>query len=76
MTKILVGMAAAAFWLALSQVSHAERVCGQVCDQGTCVSECVDHPDAGVVIHDHDRYRDDRPGVGLHAPGVDIDVGR
>jgi len=76
MGKIIIGMATAALWFALSQAANAERVCRQVCDNGACVSKCVDHPDAGVVVRDHDRLRDrdDRPGIGFRAPGVDIDV--
>jgi hypothetical protein len=75
MSKVLIGMATAALWFALSHAANAERVCRQVCDHGACVSKCVDHPEAGVIVHDHDRYRDDRPGVGFHAPGVDVEVG-
>jgi hypothetical protein len=77
MRKILVGLAAATMWLALSQASNAERVCRQVCDHGACVSKCVDHPDSGVVVHERDHYRDVHPGPGVdvHGPGVDIDVG-
>jgi hypothetical protein len=76
MSKILIGMATAALWFALSHAANAERVCRQVCDNGTCVSKCVEHPDAGVVVHEHDpSYRDDRPGVGFHAPSVNVDIG-
>jgi hypothetical protein len=77
MSKILVGVAAAALWFALSYAANAERVCRQVCDHGACVSKCVDHPDSDVIVRDHDRYRDDHrgPGVDLHGPGVNIDVG-
>jgi hypothetical protein len=52
MSKILIGIATAAAWFALSHVANAEQVCKQVCDNGTCVSKCVDHPDA-VIIRDH-----------------------
>ena len=77
MGKVLLGVIAAALWFVLSQAANAERVCNQVCNGGTCVSKCVDHFDSGVVIHDRDRYRDERrPGADVHAPGVDIDVGR
>ena len=72
MDKILIGMAAAALWFVFSQAANAESVCKQVCDNGTCVSKCVEHPDADVVIHEHDRG----PGVQLRGPGVDVDVGR
>jgi hypothetical protein len=76
MSKVFIGIVTAAVWFALSQAASAERVCNQVCDGGTCVSKCVEHPDANVVVHDHDRYRDERgPGVDVHAPGVNIDVG-
>jgi hypothetical protein len=78
MSKIFLGIITAALWFVLSQAANAERVCNQVCDGGTCVSKCVDHPDASVIVRDHDQYRDhdDRgPGVDVHAPGVDIGVG-
>jgi hypothetical protein len=77
MSKILIGMAAAALWFVFSQAANAERVCKEVCDSGTCVSRCVQDPDPDVTIREHDQTRDrDRgPGVQLHAPGVDIDVG-
>ena len=76
MSKIFLGIITAALWFVLSQAANAERVCNQVCDNGTCVSKCVDNPDASVIVRDHDQYRDDRgPGVDVHAPGVNIDVG-
>jgi hypothetical protein len=76
MSKVFLGIITAAAWFVLSQAANAEQVCNQVCDGGTCVSKCVDHPDSAVVVHDHDRYRDEhRPGVDVHVPGVNIDVG-
>ncbi|HEX4408019.1 MAG TPA: hypothetical protein VH206_04520 [Xanthobacteraceae bacterium] len=77
MGKILIGVATGAVWFALSHVANAEQVCRQVCDNGTCISKCVDHPDAGVVVHEHDDYyRHDRgPGVDVHVPGVNVDIG-
>jgi hypothetical protein len=39
MTKILIGMATAALWFMLSHAANAERMCHQVCDGGTCVSD-------------------------------------
>ena len=76
MSKIFLGVVTAALWFMLSQAANAERVCNQVCDGGTCVSKCVDHPDTTVIEHDHDRLRDDRgPGFDVHAPGVNVDVG-
>ncbi len=78
MSKIFLGIITAALWFVLSQAANAERVCNQVCNGGTCVSKCVDHPDASVIVRDHDQYRDrdDRgPGVDVHVPGVNVDVG-
>jgi len=75
MSKIFLGVITAALWFMVSQAANAERVCKQVCDGGTCVSKCVDHPDSTVVIHDQDRYRDhDEPGVNVRVPGVDVGV--
>jgi hypothetical protein len=72
MSKILVGMAAAALWFVLSQAVNAERICQQVCDNGTCISRCVDNPDSKPIIPKHDRV----PGVELHVPGADVEVDR
>jgi hypothetical protein len=72
MSKILVGMAAAALWFVLSQAVNAERICQQVCDNGTCISRCVDNPDSKPIIPERDRV----PGVELHVPGADVDVDR
>jgi hypothetical protein len=79
MSKLLIGMATAAVWFALSHAANAEQVCKQVCDGGTCVSKCVDHPDTGVIVREHDENFRDRdrarePGVDIRAPGVGIDV--
>jgi hypothetical protein len=79
MSKILIGVATAALWFALSHVANAEQVCRQVCDGGTCVSKCVDHPDSAVIVHEHDGYyrdHDHGPDVDVHVPGVGIDIGR
>lgn len=80
MSKILIGMAAAALWFVLSQAANAERICKDVCDSGTCVSHCVNNPNGDEMII---RERDPTPGVDVrapgvdvHAPGVDVDVGR
>jgi hypothetical protein len=79
MGKILIGVATAALWFALSHVANAEQVCKQVCDNGTCVSKCVDHPDSQVIVRDHDQYRDEHPagpGVDIQVPGVGVQIGR
>jgi hypothetical protein len=73
MSKILVGMAAAALWFVFSQAANAERICKDVCKDGMCVSRCVNNADGDeTVIREHDRG----PGVEVHAPGVDVDVDR
>jgi len=36
--KILIGVATAAVWFALSHAARAE----QVCDNGTCIAKCMD----------------------------------
>jgi hypothetical protein len=78
MGKFLIGVATAALWFALSHAANAEQVCRQVCDNGTCVSKCVDHPD--VIVRDHDdSYRDHPapgPGVDVQVPGVGVQIGR
>ena len=74
MDKFLLGACAAALWLLLGYAANAERICNQVCDAGTCVSKCVEHPDSDVVVHEH--YDHDEPGVHVGVPGVGIDIGR
>jgi hypothetical protein len=69
MSKILIGIVTAAAWFVLTYAANAERVCRQVCDGGTCVTKCVEH-DSDVRDHGPPP-----PGVGVHVPGVDIDVG-
>jgi hypothetical protein len=79
MTKVLIGVATAALWFVLAHAANAEQVCRQVCDAGTCVSKCVDRPDTTTVIREHEHYRDyddDGPGVGVHVPGVGVEIGR
>ncbi len=77
--KILIGVATAAVWFALSHAASAEQVCRQVCDNGACISRCVDRPDSEGIIRqhndddyyrDHDRGRDSGAGVDIRAPGV------
>jgi hypothetical protein len=76
MSKILLGVITAALWFVLSQAANAERACKQVCDSGKCVSRCVESPDTTAVEHRDHSYHDDRgPGVDIHAPGVNVDVG-
>ena len=80
MGKILIGVATAALWFALSHAANAEQICRQVCDSGTCISRCVDHPDSDVIIrgHDDDYYgdRDRGPDFRVHVPGVALEIGR
>ena len=80
MGKILIGVATAALWFALSHAANAEQICRQVCDNGTCVSRCVDHPDSDLIIRDHDDeyYRDhDRgPDFRVRVPGATVEIGR
>jgi hypothetical protein len=79
MGKILIGVATAALWFALSHVANAEQICRQDCVDGTCVSRCVERSDPGVTVRDHDedyRDRDRRPGVDIRVPGVGVEIGR
>lgn len=72
MSKILIGVATGAVWFALSYAAHAERVCRQVCDNGTCVSKCVEHSDSDVIIRQHDRA----PPADADDPDASDDSGR
>jgi hypothetical protein len=73
----LAGIAAAVGILALAQTAKAESECRSVCDAGTCVQKCVEHHDEDVVV-DHDRVvrPDPGPGIGIHVPGVGVEIGR
>jgi hypothetical protein len=48
--KILIGVATAALWFALSHAASAEQACRQVCDNGTCISKCMDRPNFQVIV--------------------------
>ena len=72
MGKILLGMAAAALWFVLSQAANAERICQEICDNGICISRCVDNPDSKTT----DSRALSWTGRGIAGAGVDIDVGR
>jgi hypothetical protein len=76
MSKILIGAVAGALWILCSYAANADRVCKQVCDNGNCVSKCVEHNDTDVIVHDHDGGRDRAPGVQLNTPGGDVHIGR
>jgi hypothetical protein len=70
----LLAVLAAAGMLALTQTANAERVCRSVCDHGTCVQKCVEHDDR-VIMDRAGPPPADRPGVDVHAPGVNVEVG-
>jgi hypothetical protein len=83
-TITLMGAAAAALTAVtlIATPASADRVCRQVCDGGFCRTRCFDSGDR-LYMYDRDRDRDDfywrhhhRPGVGIHGPGFDFDVGR
>jgi hypothetical protein len=70
----LIGIVAGVGLLGLTQMASADRVCRSVCDHGSCVQKCVEHNDR-VIDRDRPLPPADRPGVDIHAPGVNIDVG-
>jgi hypothetical protein len=74
MTKFLIGAATAALWFALSHAANAERICRQVCDNGTCVSRCVQRPDSEVITREHWRHHDH--DFDADAPAGDIVIHR
>jgi hypothetical protein len=56
--------------------ASADRVCKQECDGGFCRSRCVERSDR-LYMYDRDRdYYRHRRGVGVHVPGVDVDIRR
>jgi hypothetical protein len=74
MTKFLIGVATAALWFALSYAANAERTCRQVCDNGTCVSRCVQRPDSGVVVRDRVEPRRHERGFDVDTPAGDVEI--
>jgi len=62
------------------------RVCREVCRDNVCRTRCFSERDRDEVVHERvyrerddrdehrDRYRDRRPGVELHVPGVNIEA--
>ncbi|MGN6749640.1 MAG: hypothetical protein ACTHJS_13700 [Xanthobacteraceae bacterium] len=76
MTKFLIGVATAALWFALSHAANAERICRQVCDNGTCVSRCMSRPDSGVIIHEREQSRHRDRGFNVDTPAGDVEIRR
>ena len=76
-TLPVIGATILAVLLAMSQAANAERVCKERCEAGSCVKKCVEsEPD--VVVRDREHMRPEherRPGLDLHLPGVNVDVG-
>jgi hypothetical protein len=75
----LMGTAAAALTAAtlLAAPASADRVCRKSCDDGFCRTRCIESRDR-LYMHDRDSYWHHRhgPGIGIHGPGVDVDVRR
>ena len=77
----LMGTAAAALTAAtlFAAPASAVRVCHKTCDDGFCRIRCFQ---SGDRLYMYDRDRDSywrhhhRPGIGIHGPGVDVDVRR
>jgi hypothetical protein len=76
MTKFLIGVATAALWFALSHAANAERICRQVCDNGTCVSRCVQRPDSEGIIREREHWRHRDRGFDVDAPAGDVVIHR
>ena len=76
MTKFLIGVATAALWFALSHAANAERICRQVCDNGTCVSRCVSRPDPDVIVRNREHWRHRDRGVDIDTPAGDVTIHR
>ena len=76
MTKFLIGVATAALWFELSHAANAERICRQVCDNGTCVSRCVSRPDSDVIVRDREHWRHRDRGVDIDTPAGDVTIHR
>ena len=59
----------------LAVPASADRVCKKVCSEGSCRTTCVERSDR-LYMRDRDYYHHRRPGVELHGPEVNVDVGR
>ena len=76
----LMGTAAVALTAAtlLAAPASADRVCNKSCNDGFCRTRCIESHDR-LYMHDRDsywRHHHHGPGVGIHGPGVDVDVRR
>jgi hypothetical protein len=76
MTKFLIGMATAALWFMLAHAANAERLCREVCDNGSCVSRCVSRPDSEVIVHEREQSRHHDHGLDVDTPAGDIEIHR
>jgi len=76
MTKFLIGMATAALWFMLAHAANAERLCREVCDNGSCVSRCVSRPDSEVIVHEREQSRHHDRGLDVDTPAGDIEIHR
>jgi len=59
----------------LAVPASADRICKKVCSEGSCRTTGVERSDR-LYMRDRDYYHHRRPGVELHGPGVNVDVGR
>jgi hypothetical protein len=75
-TKFLIGVAMAALWFALSHAANAEGIRRQVCDNGTCVSRCVQRPDSEEFIREREHWRHHDGGFDLDTPAGDVVIHR
>lgn len=76
MVKFLIGVATAALWFALSHAANAERACREICDNGTCVSRCVQSPDADLIVRDRAQWRHHDRGFCVDSPAGDVIIRR
>lgn len=86
-TVTVISTAAVALTASLyfSRAANTERVCKERCGAGVSEQKCVEMRD-GDRDHDgledrrdhkdRDRDQERRPGVELHVPGLNVDVGR
>ena len=77
MGKILIGVATAALWFALSHAANADQVCRQACDKAHACrnASTIRIPTSSFAIMTiMIATIRTRPGVDIHVPGIGVDI--
>lgn len=77
-TFLGTAMALVTAMLLLANPASADRFCRKACEGGVCRTHCVERGERMYMYSHREHWREHeraRPGVGIHGPGVDVDVG-